>query len=134
MKKNLQNLNIYYKSENVPFFEFDILIKDINKNDLNQMVENFKPNIFDYNINNLEDNKNYEVIGKLAQNILDKTIDKKIKIPIYIDIILIDSILRKNLGPNNEFFKNYSKLNLSMNDKLLIIFTNSSYKKILKSF
>ena len=133
-EKSLQNLNIYYKSENVPFVEFDILIKDINKNDLNQMVENFKPNIIAYNINNLEDNKNYEVIGKISQNILNQTIDQKIQIPIYIDIILIDSILRKNLGTKNVFFKNYSKLNLSMNDKLIIIFTNGSYEKLLKSF
>ena len=47
---NLKNLNIYYKSENDPVTEFDILIKDIKKNDLSQMVENFKPNIISYNI------------------------------------------------------------------------------------
>ena len=131
---NLKNLNIYYKSENDPVTEFDILIKDIKKNDLSQMVENFKPNIISFNIKNLEDNKSYEAIGEVAQNILNQAIDKKTQISKYIDIILIDSILREKLGTNNEFFKNYEKLNLSMNDKLIIIFTNGNYVKLLKSF
>jgi hypothetical protein len=98
------------------------------------MVENFKPNIISFNIKNLEDNKSYEAIGEVAQNILNQAIDKKTQISKYIDIILIDSILREKLGTNNEFFKNYEKLNLSMNDKLIIIFTNGSYVKLLKSF
>lgn len=130
----LKNLNIYYKSENDPVAEFDILIKDIKKNDLSQMVENFKPNIISYNLQNLEDDKNYEAIGEVAQDILNQAIDKKTQISKYIDIILIDSILREKLGKNHEFFKNYEKLNLSMNDKLIIIFTNGSYIKLLKSF
>ena len=137
INKNLisKNNNIYGKSENDIIVEFDLLIKDIHKDNLLKILECFKYNIIaSSEIENLNNDTSYEIIGEIAQNILNKAIDKKTQISKYIDIILIDKILRKILNNNDEFFNYYKDLNLSLNDKIFMIFTNGSYIKLLKSY
>lgn len=137
INKNLisKNNNIYGKSENDIIVEFDLLIKDIHKDNLLKILECFKYNIIaSSEIENLNNDTSYEIIGEIAQNILNQAIDKKTQISKYIDIILIDKILRKILNNNDEFFNYYKDLNLSLNDKIFMIFTNGSYVKLLKSY
>ena len=137
INKNLisKNNNIYGKSENDIIVEFDLLIKDIHKDNLLKILECFKYNIIaSSEIENLNNDTSYEIIGEIAQNILNQAIDKKTQISKYIDIILIDKILRKTLNNNDEFFNYYKDLNLSLNDKIFMIFTNGSYVKLLKSY
>ena len=137
INKNLisKNNNIYGKSENDIIVEFDLLIKHIHKDNLLKILECFKYNIIaSSEIENLNNDTSYEIIGEIAQNILNQAIDKKTQISKYIDIILIDKILRKILNNNDEFFNYYKDLNLSLNDKIFMIFTNGSYVKLLKSY
>ena len=132
---SLKNDYIFGNSINDIVVEFDILIKDIKKDNLLEIVKCFKSNIISSsNLNNLDNNKTYEIIGAVAQNILNQSIDKKTQISKYIDLILIDRILRENLKSDDIIFNEYNKLNLNLNDKMIMIFCNGSYVKLLKSY
>ena len=79
-----------------PTAEFDLLIKDVKKSTILNIVEKFEGNIIGKNnLNNLDEKKEYQIIGEVAKDILHQSPDKIKQISKYIDIILINAILKK---------------------------------------
>ena len=76
--KSIINKNINGDSANSSeAAEFDFIIKNINKNIILSFVENFRGNvIYNSNLNSLDENKKYQIIGEIAKNILHQSSDK----------------------------------------------------------
>lgn len=118
-------------SENV--VEFDVLVKNIKIEAINNLIETFKTSIIAYNLKSLENinNQNFDIIGEAAIDILNQSVAKKKQIRKYIDIILIDRKLRQKNEMKKKLAQNYKTLNLGVeNDKILMIFSNGSYIKL----
>ena len=76
--------------------EFDFMIKNIKKKTLINFLEFFEGNtIYKSGINSLNEQKNYQIIGEIAKNLLHQSSDKIKQINKYVDIILINDILKK---------------------------------------
>ena len=119
--------------------EFDIIIKNINKDIILNILQNFKGNIICCSeLNSLDEKKTYQIIGEVAKNILRQSSDKIKQINKYVDIVLINDIL-KNSEHIDEKDKERIKLlfdNLNLNyydDKIIMIFTDGSYVNLLKA-
>ena len=113
--------------------EFDVLVKGITKSSIINLINNLKSCVITYyGIENLEEDKYYDIIGEVAKNIINQSVEKTKQVRKYIDIICIDKILRKKFDKNNIIFtENYKKLNLgAVNDKIIMLFTDGSYLKL----
>ena len=117
--------------------EFDFQIKNINKEIILNIKENFKGNIIcSSNLDSLDEKKNYQIIGEVAKNILHQSSDKIKQINKYVDIILINDILKKlkNIENKEKIVKNFKTLNFNFNDdKIIMIVTDGSYVKLSKA-
>ena len=119
--------------------EFDIVIKNITKDIILNIEQNFKGNIiYSSELNSLDEKKNYQIIGEVAKNILYHSSNKFKQINKYVDIILINETL-KNFEHIDDKDKEIIKLlfdNLNLNyydDKIIMIFTDGSYVNLLKA-
>ena len=113
--------------------EFDVLVKGITKSSIINLINNLKSCVITYyGIENLEEDKYYDIIGEVAKNIINQSVEKTKQVRKYIDIICIDKKLRKKFDKNNIIFtENYKKLNLgAVNDKIIMLFTDGSYLKL----
>ena len=117
--------------------EIDFIIKNINKDIILSIKENFKGNIIcSSNLNSLNENKNYQIIGEIAKNILHQSSDKIKQINKYVDIILINDIIKniENLENKEKIVMNFNTLNFNFNDdKIIMIVTDGSYVKLSKA-
>ena len=107
--------------------EFDILVKGITKSSIINLINNLRSCVIAYyGIENLEEDKYYDIIGEVAKNIINQSVEKTKQVRKYIDIICIDKKLRKKFDKNNIIFtENYKKLNLgAVNDKIIMLFTD----------
>ena len=116
--------------------EFDVLIKDVNISTISNLIKKFPTSIIKHgNLEQLQPHLNYDIIGEVAKDLLNQSIEKKKQISKYIDIILIDKEI-KNIQNEPEHLKeNYQSLNLSIKTgKMLILFTNGSFIKLKDAF
>ena len=84
----------------------------------------------------MDKNKNYQIIGEVAKNILHQSSDKIKQINKYVDIILINDILKnlKSTENKKQLEMNFNTLNFNFDDdKIIMIITDGSYIKLLKS-
>ena len=128
-----QYVKVYDSVPSNNIVEFDILVKGITKSSIINLINNLKSCIMTYyGIENLEEDKYYDIIGEVAKNIINQSVEKIKQVRKYIDIICIDKELRKKLNKNNIIFtENYKNLNLgAVNDKILMLFTDGSYLKL----
>ena len=117
--------------------EFDFMIKNINKDIILNIQKIFKGNIIcSSDLNSLDKNKNYQIIGEVAKNILHQSSDKIKQINKYVDIILINDILKnlKSTENKKQLEMNFNTLNFNFDDdKIIMIVTDGSYIKLLKA-
>ena len=86
--------------------EFNVLIKNVKKITILQLLNQFGKNIIcKGNLDNLDERKNYQIIGEVAKDILHQSPDKIKQISKYIDIILINEILKKSQIENIDNIK-----------------------------
>ena len=135
-KNEIINGTSHYKSE----AEFDFIIKNINKDIILSIKENFKGNIIcSSDLNSLNENKNYQIIGEVAKNILHQSSDKIKQINKYVDIILINDIIKnikniESIENKEKIVMNFNTLNFNFNDdKIIMIVTDGSYVKLSKA-
>ena len=84
----------------------------------------------------MDKNKNYQIIGEVAKNILHQSSDKIKQINKYVDIILINDILKnlKSTENKKQLEMNFNTLNFNFDDdKIIMIVTDGSYIKLLKA-
>ena len=119
--------------------EFNIIINNINKDIILNIEKNFKENIIcSSELNSLDGNKNYQIIGEISKNILCQSLEKINQINKYVDIVLINDLL-KNSEYIDDKDKESIKLlfdNLNLNfydDKIIMIFTDGNYVNLLKA-
>ena len=116
--------------------EFDFMIKNVNKSIILNILNNFKGNIIcNSDLNSLDENKNYQIIGEIAKNILKQSSDKINQINKYVDIILINDLLKKleNVSNKDQIEMNFNTLNFNFyDDKIIMIITDGSYIQLLK--
>ena len=133
----IRNDKIRGNEKNCPSAEFDVLIKNVTKDTILNFIKKFEGNIVGCsNINKLKENKSYQIIGEVAINILHQSPDKIKQISKYIDIILINEILKKRKIENiQDIKKGFDTLNLNFDEeKILMIISNGSYIKLLKAY
>ena len=115
--------------------EFDFLIKNVTKDTILNFIKKFEVNIFGCsNINKLDENKSYQIIGEISIDILHQSPEKIKQISKFIDIILINDILKKrNIENLEEMKKEFGSLNLNFDEeKILMIISDRNSMKLLK--
>ena len=136
--KNIKkNENIKGNAIKYPAAEFDLLINDVDKKTLINIINTFKSNIIcKSEVSNLKEGVKYQIIGEIANNLLNQAIDKKKQIQKYIDIILInDSLKKEQKDITQNIERAFNTLNLNFhNDKILMILTDGSYLELLKAY
>ena len=137
-KKN-NNISDISKRKNVyNKIEFDLIVDNVGKNILDKIIDIFGSNII---AKNLEENSvqanNYQIVGKVAKNILNQSIDKFKQIQKIIDVLLIEQYLTSKSLENldnsilYELIKEYDCLKLDINtNKIIFIFTNGSFVEL----
>ena len=83
----------------------------------------------------MDENKNYQIIGEIAKNILKQSSDKINQINKYVDIILINDLLKKleNVSNKGQIEMNFNTLNFNFyDDKIIMIITDGSYIQLSK--
>ena len=112
------------------------MIKNVKKSIILNILNNFKGNIIcSSDLNSLDENKNYQIIGEIAKNILKQSSDKINQINKYVDIILINDLLKKleNISNKGQIEMNFNTLNFNFyDDKIIMIITDGSYIQLLK--
>ena len=79
-KNIIKNENIKGNANKNPAAEFDLLINDIDKKTLINLINTFKNNIIcKSEVSNLKEEVKYQIIGEIANNLLNQAIDKKNK-------------------------------------------------------
>ena len=108
------------------------MVKNVNKSTIFSLIDNFKTSIIKYdNIEQLKSDLNIDIIGEVAKNLLNQSIEKKKQISKYIDIILMDKQIRQMEDKPPYLEENYRRLNLTIkNEKLLILFSDGSFLKL----
>ena len=116
--------------------EFDFNIKNVKKNIILNIINNFKGNIIcNSDLKSLDENKNYQIIKEKAKNILLQSSDEINQINKYVDIILINDLLKnlKNISNKRQIEMNFEPLNFNFyDDKIIMIITDGSYIKLSK--
>ena len=121
--------------------EFDLMVDHVKKNVINNILDIFKCSIIaKNNIENLEEETEYQIVGEVGKDILNQSIDKNKQIGKIIDILLIEQYLTyAYMTDNNNPFKNqvikeYDNLKLDINEKKIIfLFTNGSFVELKKA-
>ena len=136
LKPILKEKNIIGEEKTKGIVEFDVLVRNMKKKTLENFVKTFNGNIIcSSNIDKLDDTKNYQIIGEVAKNILVQSPDKINQINKYVDIILINNIMKKEkISKINLYKMNFKSLKLNFDDeKIIMIITDGSYFELLKA-
>ena len=121
--------------------EFDLMVDNVGKNVIKKIVDVFKSNIIAKNWDeNNTDKAQYQIVGEVAKNILNQSIDKYKQIGKIIDILLIEQylsskeIMELDNSFVNEIIKEYNSLKLNINqNKFIFIFTDGSFIELKQS-
>ena len=136
-EKTKKDERIFGNQKTISTAKFDIIIKNLKKSTILQILNKFEGNIIcKGNLNNLDEKKEYQIIGEVAKNILHQAPDKLKQISKYIDIILINEILKnakiKNL---DNIKKGFEGIDIDFNsDKILMIISDGSFIKLLNAY
>ena len=121
--------------------EFDLMVNDVSAKVIKKMIKIFKSSIIAKNFNeNIKDSTKYQIIGEIAKNILNQSIDKNKQIGKIIDVLLIEEYLttneiskKENKYVNNVLL-NYIDLRLNfLQKKFIFIFTDGSFIELKKA-
>ena len=121
--------------------EFDLLVDNVGANVIKKIMTVFKNNIIAKNWKeNMNDDIQYQIVGEIAKNILNQSIDKHKQVKKIIDVLLIEEYLnRKNIidiqnSFMDEIIKEYYELKLNINkNKFIFLFTDGSFIELKKS-
>jgi len=121
--------------------EFDLMSDNISKNIISKIIDVFKSSIIAKNWDeNIGEATQYQIIGEVAKNILNQSIDKYKQIGKTIDMLLIEQYLTlkdlMDLDKSfvNEIIKEYSSLKLDVNqNKFIFLFTDGSFVELKKA-
>ena len=139
IKKDItkKNERILGNQKTISTAEFDIIIKNLKKSTILKILKKFEGNIIcKGNIGDLDEKKEYQIIGEVAKNILHQAPDKLKQISKYIDIILINEILKNTKIKQLENIKRgFEGIDLDFNsDKILMIISDGSFIKLLNAY
>ena len=118
--------------------KFDILIKNVTKKAISNLITDLRGNIIaESNLEKLDDKKKYQIIGEVAKDILSQSKDKIKQISKYIDIILINNKLKQishKITNLETVLKGFETINLNFNDdKIFMIISDGSFIKLSKA-
>ena len=134
---NKKDKRIIEDKNKVSTVEFDIMIKNVKKSTIDNFLEKYKENIIcKGNLDNLDEKENYQIIGEVAKDILNQSPDKIKQIIKYLDIIIINDILRKEKIEGINYIKqSFQSINFNYDDKkIIMIISDGSYIKLLKAY
>ena len=121
--------------------EFDLMVDHVNCKVIGKMIKIFKSSILAKNFDESnKEIKDYQIVGEVAKNLLNQSIDKYKQIGKIIDVLLIDQYLtsKKASDPENQYINDVIqlckdlKLNLNEN-KFIFLFTNGSFLELKKA-
>ena len=127
---NKKDKRIIEDKNKVSTVEFDIMIKNVKKSTIDNFLEKYKENIIcKGNLDNLDEKENYQIIGEVAKDILNQSPDKIKQIIKYLDIIIINDILRKEKIEGINYIKqSFQSINFNYDDKkIIMIISDGSY-------
>jgi hypothetical protein len=139
-KEVKEKLNIYGNSNDYSEYnklEFDLMVNNVNGKVIKKIIDIFKSSIIAKKWE--ENEEEYQILGEIAKNILNQSIDKFKQIKKIVDILSIDKILNKELLNNsnelaNNLINEYSNLKLDVSEKkFLFIFTDGCFLELKKA-
>ena len=129
------------KNSDYNFLEFDLMVDNVNSRIIKEIINIFKSSIIAKNFDeNVKDNVNFQIVGEIAKNLLNQSIDKIKQIGKIIDVLLIDQNLKiEDLNSQNnnlqyELISEYINLKLNVKqNKVIFLFTNGSFLDLRKA-
>ena len=139
--KKIKNISGSSQRKNDNKLEIDLMIDNVSSKIIKKMVKIFNTSIIAKKFDEKEDDrKNYQIIGEVAKNLLNQSIDKLKQVGKIIDILLIDKNITINDFVNSDpklqnfLISEYMNLNLDIKqNKMIFLCTDGSFLELKKA-
>ena len=116
--------------------EFDVMVNDVSAKTIKKFINVFKSSIIAKNFNeNTKESTKYQIVGEVAKNILNQSIDKNKQIgKIMEEFLTVEETTKSGINLINGIILEYNNLKLDLQQKKIIfIFTNGSLIELKKA-